>query len=296
MTRELIELDRLFKLHGSYDKARYFCTLIIQELEDRDNFLMPEEAASFGAYYGNLDRKSDAMRNHFAHRYAQRIQHLVTNVTEGTKALDAGCGLGSESILAGILGAHVIGVDLIEPWLNAARKRLQLYEDVLGRNVSTDFRAQSVFDIRDTFDVIWSLESISHIDPAEDFIAFAYDRLNKGGKLIISDPNKLNPLIFWNARRDAKRHGGLHSAIKNPQTGEMVPYAYERVFDVFSIKRLLLRNGFVIESFHHNALLPWLPRLNIRHRNISLYLEKVMPPILPLRWLAGIYTVVAVKV
>ena len=66
MTRELIELKRLFKLHGSYDKARYFCTLIIQELEERDNFLMPEEAASFGAYYGNIDRKSDAMRNHFA--------------------------------------------------------------------------------------------------------------------------------------------------------------------------------------------------------------------------------------
>jgi SAM-dependent methyltransferase len=257
---------------------------------------MPEEAESFGAYYGNLDRKSDAMRNHFAHRYAQRVQHLVSEVADGVRVLDAGCGLGSESILCGMLGAKVTGVDLIEPWLNAGKKRLQFYEAVIGRPIPTELCAQSVFDIKGKFDVIWSQESISHIDPAEDFIAFAYDRLNKGGKLIISDPNKLNPLIFWNARRDAKKHGGLHSSFKNPQTGEMVPFAYERVFDVFSIKRLLLRNGFVIESFHHNALLPWLPRLNIRHRNISLYLEKVIPPILPLKWLAGIYTVVAAKV
>ena len=154
MTRESIELESLFRQHGSYDKARCFCALIIQELEDRDNFLMPEEAASFGAYYGNLDRKSDTMRNHYTHRYAQRIQHLVGEVAEGVRVLDAGCGFGSESILCGMLGAEVTGVDLIEPWLNAGKKRLQFYEAVIGKPIPTELHAQSVFDVKGEFDEV----------------------------------------------------------------------------------------------------------------------------------------------
>ncbi|MCK5643020.1 MAG: methyltransferase domain-containing protein, partial [Gammaproteobacteria bacterium] len=167
------------------------------------------------------------------------------------------------------------------------------YESLLGRQISTELHAMSVFDIHGSFDVIWAMESISHIDPAEDFIAFAHDHLNRGGKLIISDANKLNPLIFLNARRDAQKHGGVHGSIRNPQTGEMIPVAHERVFDVFSMKKLLWDNGFTIESFHYSAQLPYVPHCNVGYKNISIYLERLMNPIRPLRWLSGIYTVVA---
>jgi len=218
----------------------------------------------------------------------------VDAVTEGAEILDAGCGLGSESILCGILGAEVTGVDLIELWLNTAKSRLQFYEGLLGRMLPVDLRAKSAFDVEGSFDIIWAMESISHIDPAENFLAFAHDHLKKGGKLIISDANKFNPRTYWKTRRAAQKAGGLHGSIRNPETGEMVPMANERVFTVFSIKKLLLNNGFVIESFHNSALLPYLPHFNTRHKNISIYLEKLMNPIWP-KWLSGTYTVVARK-
>ena len=296
MHKESIELEPLFTLSSPYEKARYFCTLVIQELGIHHSFLTPEEAASFAKYYGNLDTKGDNRRNHFIHRHAQRVQHLVSVATEGKKVLDAGCGLGSESILCGILGAQVTGVDLMEPWLNTAKKRVQFYEGLLGRKISTELHAQSVLDIHGSFDVIWAMESISHIDPAEAFIAFAHDHLNRGGKLIISDANKLNPLIYWNARRASEKWGGLHTLARNPKTGEMIPIAHERVFAVFSIKKLLWDNGFTIESFHYSAQLPYEPHCNVGYKNISIYLERLMNPIRPLRWLSGIYTVVASRI
>lgn len=298
MSEGLIELEPLFKLNTAYKKSRYFCEVIIKELEICHSFLSPQEATglfTFSTYYGDLGNKGKELRNHWSHRHAQRVQHLVGVVSDDVKILDAGCGFGSESILCGILGAEVTGVDLIEPWLNTAKKRLKFYEGVLGKSISTEFHAQSVFDTQGSFDVIWSLESISHIDPPERFISFAHDHLNKGGRLIISDPNKLNPLIYWNARRDAKKAGSLHSQVENPKTGEMVPFAWERVFSVASIKKLLLSNGFVIESFNHSGLLPYLPYLNVKGKNISIHLETLMNPFWP-KWLAGIYTVVTRKV
>ena len=76
----------------------------------------------------------------------------------------------------------------------------------------------------------------------------------------------------------------------------MIPYAYERIFDLVSMRRLLSRNGFVIESFNNTGFLPYLPGLNVRRRNISLYAERLLQAVPALRWLAGIYTVVAVRV
>jgi len=296
MSIESVELEPLFTLNSPFEKARYFYRLVFREMDLCTSFLTAEEGTKLASYYGNLPNKSEVLRNYFNHRHAQRVQHLIRVASNGARVLDAGCGFGSESILCGILGARVLGVDLIEPWLNTAKKRLKFYEKVLSKSISTEFSAQSVFDVQDYFDVIWSLESISHIDPAEKFISFAHDHLNEGGRLIISDPNRLNPLIYWNARRDARRAGGLHSQMKNPQTGKDVPFAYERIFSVFTIKKLLSENGFAIESLHHSALLPYLPFFNIGHRNLGIHFEKPLHAILPLRWLSGIYTIVGRKV
>lgn len=287
-----IELGPLFTLRSPYHKASYFYRLVVKnEWAVCHSFLSEQEATGWAGYYS----KDDNRTNHFIHRHAQRVQHLVGAVTKGESILDAGCGFGSESILCGILGAQVTGVDLFTPQVNIAKKRLEFYESLLGREISTEFHKKSVFDVNDSFDVIWALESISHIDPADKFINFAYDHLNKGGKLIISDPNKLNPLIYQHTRRAQRKAGGPNVPFRNPQTGEMVPFAHERVFTVFSIKKLLLSNKFVIDSFHYSGLLPYLPLFNIGHKNTSIYLEKLMNPIWP-KFLSGIYTVVALKV
>jgi len=167
---ESMELEPLFTLDRPYEKAGYFYKLVFREMSLCNSFLTDEEATKFTSYYGDLHRKNDILRNHFSLRHAQRVEHLVNVASEGKKILDAGCGFGSESILCGILGAQIMGVDLMELWLNTAKKRLRFYEGLLGRKISTEFRVQSVFDIKDSYDVIWSLESISHIDPARNLL------------------------------------------------------------------------------------------------------------------------------
>ena len=219
MPDQRLALEDLFQPTEPFEKARHFCTCVVEEMANRSTFLSEDEAEMFASYYGYLHLKNDILRNHFCFRHAQRVQPLVAATFEGARVLDAGCGFGSESILCGILGAQVTGVDLIEPRLNTGKKRLQYYEQIMARKIDTQLYAQSVFDVEGTFDIIWSLESISHIDPAESFIAFAHDRLVEGGKLIISDPNRLNPRAFWKARRDARQHGGVHSSLKDPRTG-----------------------------------------------------------------------------
>ena len=293
MDKRSIELEPLLGLSGSYGKARYFYNLVVsKEYNTSYSYLTEEEAKSLSWYYHT--KHNNIRQRFFSHRHAQRVEHLINAITQGTRVLDAGCGFGSESILCGIVGAQVVGVDLIEPWLNIARKRLKFYESLLGRSMAVEFRGQSVLDMQESFDIIWSMESISHIDPAERFVSFAYDHLHKGGRLIISDPNKLNPLIYFNAWKSARRAGGLHQLFQDPRTGEMVPITQEKVFTVFSMKKLLLSKGFVIESVHHSGLLPYLPHLSIRQNNITFYLEKLVNPIWP-RWLSGIYTIVATK-
>ena len=288
-----MNLEPLFGLRDSYYKARDFYYLVVsEECGASRSYLAEEDTKSLEWYYGI---KHDNVRDRFfSHRHAQRVQHLISRITHGTRVLDAGCGFGSESILCGILGAQVVGVDLIEPWLNTARKRVCYYESLLGRRMSVEFLAQSLFDTRGSFDIIWSMESISHIDPAERFVSFAYDHLHEGGRLIISDPNKLNPLVSFNAWRSARRAGGLHQLFEDPRTRKMVPITQERVFNVFSIQKLLSSNGFNVEAVNYSGLFPYLPGLNIGQQNVTFHLEKLMNPIWP-RWLSGIYTIVATK-
>lgn len=84
-----MEIEPLFRLRSPYEKASYFYSLVIKrELQIRHSFLSQEEATSFATYYGYKDNDQ---ANHFVHRHAQRVQHLVGAVTEGAKTPDAGC-------------------------------------------------------------------------------------------------------------------------------------------------------------------------------------------------------------
>lgn len=294
MREGFVELKEISTLSDPYEKTSRFYGFLVRELEICRTFLDEREATNLAVYYGHLHKQCEDRRNYFIYRHSQRVQHLVKNVKTENRVLDVGCGLGSESILCGILGSRVTGVDLIEADLQVAKKRLKFYETSINNTLAVDFRAQSIFDVADSFDVIWLLESISHVEPADKFIAFARDHLNNKGKLIISDPNKLNPLIFYRTWKARGRLGGPVLLVKNPYTGATVPWANERVFDPCSIRKLLLQNGFLIESFSYSGLLPYMAHFSLQHKNLALYFEDIFRPVWP-KWLSGIYTLVAHK-
>ena len=275
------EIDRLNDQPSPYDKASYFMGLVKQEIETCQDFLSKEEVESFRAYHSNLKGMNQLRLSHLRDRYARRVQHLVDSIDLNTKVLDAGCGIGSESILCGLLGASVIGVDLHEERLAAARGRLRDYQGKLNKPLEVKFYAQSVFDILDTFNVIWAQQSISHISPADRFIQFAYNHLDKGGKLIVVDPNALNPLAYTTKR--------------NPQTGEIISYAQERIFSIYSIKKMVAKAGFKIKEVHVSGISLPVPLFSYKSRNMSYYINKVFDRLPIIRMSGGAYTLIAVK-
>jgi tocopherol O-methyltransferase len=116
----------------------------------------------------------------------QLIEHLaqLANVKSGSDVLDIGCGFGGSSFyLARNYNATVTGItnSLVQVEMAtkaAAREQLDA-KFVLMDAEAMDFHKQ--------FDLLWSVESISHYQRHEEFFASAAKLLKPGGLFAITD-------------------------------------------------------------------------------------------------------------
>jgi tocopherol O-methyltransferase len=116
----------------------------------------------------------------------QLIEHLaeVADIQPGCRILDVGCGFGASTIyLARNYQAEATGITIspvqVEIARNAAAKE----------NSGAKFLLMDAEEMKfdQTFDVIWSVESISHYPNREKFFAAATRLLNPGGTLALTD-------------------------------------------------------------------------------------------------------------
>jgi tocopherol O-methyltransferase len=116
----------------------------------------------------------------------QLIEHLaqLTRVKQGSEILDIGCGFGATSLyLAKKYNASVTGITIspvqIEMATNAAaRERLDMTFLLMDAE-AMHFQKQ--------FDLLWSVESISHYQHSDKFFAAAAKLLKPGGFFAITD-------------------------------------------------------------------------------------------------------------
>lgn len=291
------ELKMLDKLPNNSEKASCFWGIVKQETDICDTFLDTQERDTFRQYHSNFRNIDKNRLRYEKDAHARVVQHLVNSIKLDIKVLDAGCGTGSDSILCGILGADVVGVDLSEERLTVANKRAKFYHSNLDRPLNCRFYAQSVFDLpdNDNYDIICSRQSISHIEPADKFIELAYLHLKEGGKLIVNDSNDLNPYVYIQTKIAQRREGGTYTTTKNPRTGEDVPYARERMFTALSIKNLLIKKGFSVEILAVQGFCPYISPLNYRSKNFSYYFNNIFKRVPIIRLFGGTYTVVGRK-
>lgn len=190
----------------------------------------------------------------------------------GCLLLDAGCGWGEFSILFGLMGAKVIGVDFDNERLAFAEKRLNvLKEYASGSNLQLDlkFIKADIFDIMRlyTFDVIWAREAISHIHPIEVFFDIVYQNISEDGILAISDANWGNPktkmdliLNYKKRWRPFTRWGEATIwwvyKYKDPETGKEYEMAMERVFSPWKLKRILNKSKLIVQKSKTIGFLP----------------------------------------
>lgn len=116
----------------------------------------------------------------------QLIEHLaqVAGITSGRRILDVGCGFGGSSIyLARNYNAEATGITISPVQLEMANRAASA-QQVNAKFLLMDAQAMH-FD--HSFDVVWSVESISHYQDREKFFASAADLLKPGGTLAIID-------------------------------------------------------------------------------------------------------------
>src|SRR5260370_36197718 len=116
----------------------------------------------------------------------QLIEHVAraAGLGPGGKMLDVGCGFGGSSIyLAKKYGAEAIGITISRIQVEMARKAAAA-EGVSSKCILMDAEEMK---FEQTFDVVWSVESISHYPQKERFFAAAAQCLEPGGTLAIPD-------------------------------------------------------------------------------------------------------------
>src|SRR5579863_422140 len=125
----------------------------------------------------------------------QLVEHLaqIANIRPGCKVLDVGCGTGASSIyLAKRYEAHATGIT-ISPVQVGLANQAAAREGVDAMFHLMDAEAMKFEEL---FDVVWSVESISHYQDVEQFFAAAAGLLRQSGIVALIDWFKredLNP-------------------------------------------------------------------------------------------------------
>ena len=153
----------------------------------RDYYLSPESRLTFAAvlggtmHFGYYRPGDPGWRIRAAVRRMEDVLATALHLPAGSNVLDAGCGVGDvASRMASEHGLRVTGVDIVEHTIGAARRR------ALRRRLaeSVQFRVMDYTDLSfddNTFDGVYTVESLIHGDRLEDVLAEMYRVLRPGG-------------------------------------------------------------------------------------------------------------------
>ncbi len=281
-------------MNSLYKKIDNFYTRLRKEVLNSDIIYKNKAKYPLKAYYTNI-QKSTSYVNYIRHYYIQRVLPLIKNVENKKKILDAGCGVGTESILCGIFGGDVLGVDIKKDRLELAKQRIIYYEKENNKKLNIKFKFENIFKISGSFDIIWVNEAISHIDPIDKFLNFCYSKLRRGGKLIIADSNKLNPHKYYKAKMEQKKSGAIIKEFpkRNHTTGEKITYAIERIFSIHSINSLL-SGMFKTTEVNYIRFFPYII-YKINPNFIKKFENEILTKLPIIRQFCGTYVIICIK-
>lgn len=260
----------------------------LRELSEKDiqeffmNFLTERDEIDFSEseraklkdmmFYGLEDEKKRAF---FFYHFVPLIRKALGVFLDGRDrplVIELGCGSGSTSILLGLLGAKVVGIDHDEGLISASRKRQKYYEKEYG---SLDVQFQTAdafkFDLEQfgPLDGIYSLFAFNLMQPSKDLLKRLVPALKTGGNLVVSDGNRSALVNALFRRRPVLKPGEM--------------------------KDNLSALGCEVTSLEYDCVIP--PKLVASPKlfPIALKIEKALNSLGLMRWLGVSYTVVAEK-
>ncbi len=178
------------------------------------------------------------------------------------RVLDFGCGPGSFLASMAPLCREVVGVDISKNFVSMTQQMIKHFKLT---------NAQAVHIVPDqlpfadgSFDCVMMVDVIHHLEGIEKSLKEALRVVKKGGRILIFEPNKLNPLLFLVHLIDKNEWGLLKLG---------TPWKYRKLLKSFMNIEDVQFNGIVIgpeskiydsmaETLNHRNFKPLLGWLN----------------------------------
>ena len=185
----------------------------------------------------------------------------IAGVKEGAKVLDVCCAVGRISVELALLGLDVTGVDITEPFLEAAR------ESAADEGVNINFINQDMrtFDGKESYDMAVNVyNSFGYCDKIEDdmkILERVYHSLKKGGTFILECISRETAIMYFTEGEWFDRAGktvltefgvvgaweGLRSKwiLIDKESGKRIEHEFvQRLYSAANLRDELLKIGF----------------------------------------------------
>jgi SAM-dependent methyltransferase len=158
---------------------------------------------------------------------------LKNYISKNDKVLDYGCGPGIFSIKLSKFCKKVVGVDISKEFVSLAKKNYKL---ILKKNYLV--KKNNFYKIpfnNNSFDKILMVDVIHHLGEKKKCLLEINRVLKKNGRLLIYEPNVINPLIFLMHLLDKNEQGLLK-------------------LNKILYKKLFYSTGFKLLKFEYNGI------------------------------------------
>ncbi len=197
------------------------------------SIVSPEAAAAFDKSEGWFSRYNGALADPvMGRRYVRSVRNKLGHFADGLAkktVLDIGCGFGMTCTTIAALGAKSVhGIDNFQPMADTFKAYAPTLPFADRLHPAQGPADQLPYD-SDQFDIVMTVEALSHISNTKGYMAEAHRVLKPGGVLLIADDNNAaNPTIV-------QRNKEIWEAFENgPPTSDIhghtvrVPYIRDR--------------------------------------------------------------------
>lgn len=186
---------------------------------------------------------------------------IILEIDRQDHILDFGCGPGIFSGRLAKVGGHVVGVDISQEFVNQAKNRVTL-ENTKFIHISSNL--SDALESQWKFDVIVLVDVIHHLDDIEVSLKEASIFLKEGGKVIVYEPNLINPVLFALHLLDPNERGLLRVGTRSRylKIFKDLGYTSEKVewngIVIGPTNNLFFMISRVLTAKHINRILGWL--------------------------------------